>query len=150
MIDPRIRSSAAVLAAAAALLLSGCGSLAGPAASPEPTQSQAQQCGQVMADVQGIAADVGRAAETVGTDPIGALALVGSISDRVGGLQTRISDPELLDRIEEIQAGWDAIVEDAQVSIAGGGAAGIDRVVTGLTELGEQVSALQEFCAGAA
>ncbi|WP_306232817.1 hypothetical protein [Agrococcus beijingensis] len=159
MTDTRIRHAAAGLIVATGLLLTGCGLLPTPSPTPVPDpstsepageQTQAQQCAQVVADVQGIATDVGRVVEMVGSDPFGALALVGSISNRVGDLQVRVTDPELLERIAEIQSGWDAVVADAQGSLTSGDAAGLERVVAGLTELGEQVSALQEFCAGTA
>jgi hypothetical protein len=159
MTDTRIRSTAAGLLIATGLLLSGCSLLPtpSPTAAPAPSssepageQTQAQQCAQVLTDVQGIATDVARVGEMLGSDPFGALALVGGISTRVGELQTSVTDPELLERIGEIQAGWDAVVEDAQGSLTSGDAAGVQRVVAGLTDLGEQVSALQEFCAGTA
>jgi hypothetical protein len=157
MTGSRIRLGAAGLAAAAALLVSGCGLLPAPEPSPVPRTpatvepapgDQAQQCAQVLAEVSAIATDVGRVAEMLGTDPLGALALVGSISSRVGDLETRVTDPALLERIGEIQAGWDALVADAQESLASGDPAGIERAGTALAELGDRVVALQELCAG--
>ncbi|ERG63066.1 hypothetical protein L332_01155 [Agrococcus pavilionensis RW1] len=155
MTASRIRLGAAGLAAAAALLVTGCGILPSPAPVPttpatvEPAPGdQAQQCAQVLAEVSAIATDVGRVGEMLATDPFGALALVGSISTRVGDLETRVTDPALLERIGEIQAGWDALVADAQESLASGDAAGIERARTALVELGDRVVALQEFCAG--
>ncbi|MCR8672019.1 hypothetical protein, partial [Agrococcus sp. HG114] len=140
------------------LLLSGCGVLPAPSQSPVPTTAataeahgdQAQQCARVIAEVEAIAADVSRVGESVAADPIGALALLGSVSSRVGDLQTRVTDPELLDRIGEIQAGWDAIVDDAQRSLASGDAAALERIGGALADLGQRVSELQEFCAGTA
>lgn len=157
MTGPRIRHGAAGLAAAVALLVTGCGLVPAPGPSPVPTTAatasaapgdQAQQCAQVLAEVTAIATDVGRVGELLATDPLGALALVGSISSRVGDLEGRVSDPALLERIGEIQAGWDALVGDAQESLASGDATGIERVGTALSELGQRVVALQEFCAG--
>ncbi|WP_026373807.1 hypothetical protein [Agrococcus lahaulensis] len=157
MTGPRIRHGAAGLAAAVALLVTGCGLVPTPeqtpvrttpaTASPAPGD-QAQQCAQVLAEVTAIATDVGRVGELLATDPFGALALVGSISTRVGDLETSVTDPALLERIGEIQAGWDALVADAQESLASGDAAGIERAGTALAELGDRVVALQEFCAG--
>lgn len=158
-VGTRLRAAAAVLAAG--LLLSGCGLLPSPAPSPVPTaqpapsgasgepQSQAQQCEQLMTEVRGIAADVARLSEVVTTNPLGALPLLGDITGRIGDLQTRVTDPELLQRIEEIQAGWDALVADAEQSFSAGDPSGIERAMTALTRLGEQVTALQEFCVGA-
>lgn len=157
MTASRIRLGAAGLAAAAALLVTGCGILPSPSPAPVPTTpatvepapgDQAQQCAQVLAEVTAIATDVARVGELLATDPFGALALVGSISTRVGDLETRVTDPALLERIGEIQAGWDALVADAQESLASGDAAGIERAGTALTALGDRVVALQEFCAG--
>lgn len=157
MAASRIRLGAAGLAAAAALLVTGCGILPSPWPTPVPTTpatvepapgDQAQQCAQVLAEVTAIATDVGRVGELLATDPFGALALVGSISTRVGDLETRVTDPALLERIGEIQAGWDALVADAQESLASGDAAGIERAGTALAELGDRVVALQEFCTG--
>lgn len=159
MTGSRIRLGAAGLAAAAALLVTGCGILPSPSPAPAPVPTtpatvepapgdQAQQCAQVLAEVTAIATDVARVGELLATDPFGALALVGSISSRVGDLETRVTDPALLERIGEIQAGWDALVADAQESLASGDAAGIERAGTALTELGDRVVALQEFCAG--
>lgn len=156
MIDTRIRTAAAALVLAAGLVVSGCASAPTPsptatadAATPtaEP-QTQAQQCAQLMTDVQGIAADVPRVGELLGTDPFGALALVGDISNRVGDLHLRVTDPELVERIEQIQADWDAIVQDAQESLGSGDVTAIERVSASLTELGQQVSDLQQLCTG--
>ncbi|GEK81632.1 hypothetical protein [Agrococcus baldri] len=154
-----IRTSTAALVVAAGLLLTGCGLLPTPTPSTTPTASepapapsasdegtaQAEQCAQLMTDVQAIGADVARVAEMLGTDPLGALGLVQGITERVGELQTRVTDPALLERIEEIQAGWNALVDDAT-----SGPAGIERAVSGFPALAEQVTALQEFCAGTA
>ncbi|ROR66738.1 hypothetical protein [Agrococcus jenensis] len=158
MIDTRIRTAAAALVLAAGLVVSGCASAPTPsptatatadAATPTPEpQTQAQQCAQLMTDVQGIAADVPRVGELLGTDPFGALALVGDISNRVGDLHLRVTDPELVQRIEQIQAGWDAIVQDAQESLGSGDVTAIERVSASLTELGQQVSDLQQLCTG--
>lgn len=154
-----IRAAGAVLVVAAGLLVSGCGLLPSPSLPPVPSATtpptgetgQAEQCAQLLTDVQGIAADVARVGEMFGNaDFLGAAALIGSISGRVADLQTRVTDPALLERIDEIQTGWDALVEDVQGSINSLDAAGIDRAVAGLTQLGEQVTALQEFCAGTA
>lgn len=157
MTGPRIRHGAAGLAAAAVLLVTGCGLLPAPDPAPVPTTpatvepapgDQAQQCAQVLAEVTAIATDVGRVGEMLASDPFGALALVGSISTRVGDLETRVTDPALLERIGAIQAGWDALVADAQDALASGDATGIERAGTALAELGDEVVALQEFCAG--
>lgn len=158
-----LRAAGVALVLSAGLLVSGCGLLPTPAPGPTSTTdpapppsgsaeggSQAEQCAQLMTDVQGIAADVARLGEMVASDPIGAFGLLGQITERVGDLQTRITDPELLERIEEIQSGWNAIIEDAQASVGSGDTAGIERAMAALTELGEQVAALQEFCAGTA
>lgn len=157
MIDTRIRTAAAALVIAAGLVVSGCSSAPTPTPTPTPEaatptaepQTQAQQCAQLMTDVQGIAADVPRVGELLGTDVFGALALVGDISNRVGALHVRVTDPELLERIERIQAGWDAIVQDAQDSLGSGDVTAIERVGSALTELGQQVSELQQLCAAA-
>lgn len=148
---------------AAGLLVSGCGLLPTPSPTPSATAepapspsgpagegSQAEQCAQVTTDVQGIATDVGRLGELITTDLLGAVGLLGQITERVGNLQTRITDPALLERIGEIQSGWNAIYEDAQSAIASGDTSGIERAMTSLTALGEQVASLQEFCAGTA
>lgn len=151
MIDIRIRTAAAALVVAAGLVVSGCASTPPPTpttASSTPEQSQADQCAQLMTDVQGIAADVPRVGEMLGTDPFGALALVADISGRVGDLDLQVTDPELLRRIDDIQAGWDAIVQDAQDSLGSGDLGAIERVGAALTDLGQQVSDLQQLCAG--
>ncbi|SDS55949.1 hypothetical protein [Agrococcus carbonis] len=161
---PRLRAVTAAVAMAAALLLSGCGmlpspSLPTPSATAQPAPegeqsgeqegSQPEQCRRVIADLEGIAADASRIATTAGTDPIGALALVRGMSDRIGGLEARVTDPELLDRIERIQTGWDAVFADAGAATSGDPEA-LQRATDGLTQLGEQVTALQELCAGTA
>lgn len=154
MIDHRIRTAAAAIVVAAGLVASGCASTPPPVPtveSPTPTseeRSQAEQCAQLVSDVQGIAGDVPRVAEMLGTDPLGALALVGGISNRVGQLHVRITDPELLQRIERIQADWDAVVQDATDSLGSGDVTAIERIGTSLTGLGEQVSDLQQLCVG--
>ena len=154
MIDTRIRTAAAALALAAGLVVSGCASpppQVPTVESPTPTaeeRSQAEQCAQLMTDVQGIAGDVPRVAEMLGTDPFGALALVGDISNRVGDLDLQITDPELLQRIDQLQADWDAIVQDATDSLGSGDVTAIERISTSLSELGQQVSDLQQLCVG--
>lgn len=156
---PRLRAAGAALVVAAALVVSGCGLLPSPSLPPVPTATaqppqptgvdgQSEQCAQLLTAVQAIAVDVARVGELLGTDPFGAIALVTNISGRISDLQTSVTDPALLERIDEIQTGWDAVLEDAQGSITSGDTGGIDRVVTGLTQLGEQVAALQEYCAG--
>jgi hypothetical protein len=149
---------------AAALLLSGCGLLPSPTLptpsataqpspegeqSGEPDGSQPEQCRRVIADLEAIAADAGSIATTAATDPVGALGLLRSMSDRIGGLEARVTDPELIERIERIQSGWDAVFADAG-SAASGDPDALQRVTSGVTELGEQVTALQELCAGTA
>ncbi len=154
MIDHRIRSAAAALVVAAGLVVTGCASTPPPVPtleSPTPTaeeRSQAEQCAQLVSDVQGIAGDVPRVAEMLGTDPFGALALVGDISNRVGQLHVRITDPELLQRIAQIQADWDAIVQDATDSLGSGDLTAIERIGSSLSELGQRVSELQQLCVG--
>ncbi len=154
MIDHRIRSAAAALVVAAGLVVTGCASTPPPVPtleSPTPTaeeRSQAEQCAQLVSDVQGIAGDVPRVAEMLGTDPFGALALVGDISNRVGQLHVRITDPELLQRIAQIQADWDAIVQDATDSLGSGDLTAIERIGASLSELGQRVSELQQLCVG--
>ncbi len=161
MIDTRIRTAAAALVVAAGLLVSGCASTpptptAGPTTpasdpasdpAPEP-RTQAQQCAQLLTDVQGIAVDVPRVGELLGTDPFGALALVADLSGRVADLDVQVTDPELLRRIDEIQVGWDAIVQDAQDSIGAGDLGALERITASVTELGQRVSELQQLCAG--
>ncbi|WP_405217499.1 hypothetical protein [Agrococcus sp. Ld7] len=154
------RAAAIALALTAGLLVSGCGFLPSPSLPPVPSPSaqpapsggddQSAQCEQLLADVQGIAVDVARVGELLASDPLGAVALIANVSGRIGDLQTSVTDPALLERIEEIQTGWDALVEDARGSVASGDTGGIDRAVTGLTQLGEQVTALQEYCTGTA
>lgn len=152
----RIRTAAVAILLAAGLLVTGCTnppmppmpSIPPSQSQPADPQSQSQQCQQLMTDVQGIATGLGRVGQMLGTDPIGAFALVGEVSSRVGDLQTRVTDPALLQRIEEIQASWNAVVADAEASLTSGDPGGIERATTGLTQLGEQVSALQEFCTG--
>lgn len=152
----RIRTAAAALVVAAALVASGCSSPPPtPTAEPSPTaetqppaQSQAQQCAQLLTDVQGIAADVPRVGEMLGTDPFGAVALLADISGRVADLDLQVTDPELLRRIDEIQSGWDAIVQDAQESLGTGDLGAIERIGTALSDLGQRVSELQQLCAG--
>ncbi|MGC5075611.1 hypothetical protein [Agrococcus sp. DT81.2] len=154
MIEHRIRSAAAALVVAAGLVVTGCASTPPPVPtleSPTPTaeeRSQAEQCAQLVSDVQGIAGDVPRVAEMLGTDPFGALALVGDISNRVGQLHVRITDPELLQRIAQIQADWDAIVQDATDSLGSGDLTAIERIGASLSELGQRVSELQQLCVG--
>ena len=46
------------------------------------------------------------------------------------------------------QADWDAIVQDAQESLGSGDVTAIERVSASLTELGQQVSDLQQLCTG--
>lgn len=147
----------------AGLFAAGCGLVPSPSPSLPPVPSattqptppsgdtpQAEQCAQLMTDVQGIAVDVARVAELVGTDLFGAFALLGGITERIGDLQTRVTDPALLERIGEIQAGWDALVADAGESIQAGDTAAFERIGASLTELTDQVTSLQEFCAGTA
>lgn len=154
MIDTRIRTAAAALVLAAGLVVSGCASPPPPVPSvesPTPTaeeRSQAEQCAQLVTDVQGIAGDVPRVVEMLGTDPFGAIALVGDISNRVGQLHVRITDPELLQRIERIQADWDAVVQDATDALGSGDVTAIERISAAMSELGQQVSDLQQLCAG--
>lgn len=154
MTGNRIRTAAAALVVAAGLVASGCASTPPPVPtveSPTPTaeaRSQAQQCAQLVTDVQGIAGDVPRVGEMLGTDPIGALALVGDISNRVVALDLQVTDPELLQRIDEIQAGWDAIVQDATDSLGSGDVTAIERIGASLSALGQQVSDLQQLCVG--
>jgi hypothetical protein len=157
MTATRIRTAAAALVVAAGLLASGCASTP-PTPTAEPTtpvsepaaepRTQAQQCAQLLTDVQGIAVDVPRVGELLGTDPFGALALVADISGRVADLDLQVTDPELLQRIDEIQAGWDAIVQDAQDSLGAGDLTAIERVGAALADLGQQVTDLQQLCAG--
>lgn len=157
----RLRPAGLALALAAGLLVSGCGLLPSPSLPPVPTPTaqptvpagggeQSEQCAQLMTEVQGIAVDVARVPELLGTDFLQAGLLVADISSRVNGLEARVTDPALLERIAEIQAGWDAVAQDAQRSFESGDVGGIDRAVTGLTQLSDQVAALQEFCAGTA
>lgn len=147
----------------AGLLASGCGLLPTPSSSlpPVPTATeqptpsagdggQAAQCAQLMVEVTSIGTDLARVGELLAGDPIQAAMLLTGITGRIGDLQTRVTDPALLERIGEIQAGWDALVEDARGSITTGDTAGIDRTITAMTALGDQVVALQEFCAGTA
>lgn len=159
MTDTRLRTAAAGLVLAAGLLVSGCGLLPSPAPSSsaaEPSGSatgepgtQAEQCAQVLAQVQSIGDDIGRLGEMVTNDPFGALGLLRSISERVGSLQAQVTDPELLERIGEIQAGWDALVADAQESLGAGDASGLQRAADQVAQLGQQVTELQQFCTGA-
>ncbi|SFS17861.1 hypothetical protein SAMN04487783_2433 [Agrococcus baldri] len=155
------RTGAAAAVLVAGLLVSGCGLLPSPSMPPVPTAepapsgsaepgTQAQQCAQLVAEVSSIATDLGQIGSRLGTDPLGALALLGGITERIGDLETRVTDPALLGRIGEIQAGWDALVADATESISAGDTSAFERIGSGLTELGEQVTALQEFCAGTA
>lgn len=155
------RMTAIALALTAGLLVSGCGLLPSPSlppvpsptAQPAPTGSaddQSAQCEQLLADVRGIAVDVARVGELLADDPFGAVALIANVSDRIGDLQTSVTDPALLERIDEIQSGWDALVEDAGRSVRAGDTGGIDRAVAALTQLGEQVTALQDSCTGTA
>ena len=81
-------------------------------------------------------------------DPFGALGLLTSISERVGSLQAQVTDPELLERIGEIQTGWDALVADAQESLGAGDASGLQRAADQVAQLGQQVTELQQFCTG--
>lgn len=158
MTDTRLRTAAAGLALALGLTLSGCGLLPQPAPAPTasdaaPAESgapgtQAEQCARVLAQVQAIGDDVGRLGEMVTTDPLGALGLLSSISERVGGLQAQVTDPALLERIGEIQSGWDALVADAQESLGSGDAGGLQRAADQVAALGQQISDLQQFCAG--
>lgn len=166
-----IRTASAVIALALGLAVSGCGlmpspslppvpSAAAPTAAPAPTApgdapqpsgsaAQAEQCAQLVTDMQGIAVDVALLGERFGSgDLLGGAVLLGSISTRVGDLQARVTDPALIERIEAIQAGWTALVADAEGSLQAGDTSGIDRAIAGIGELGEQVTALQEFCAG--
>lgn len=155
-----VRSSSVAVVLSAGLLVSGCGPLPAPSPSTPPSPSasaaegaqgsQAEQCARLVAQISSIGTDLGRVGEMLGGDPFGALALLGEISGRVGELQTRVSDPELLERIGEIQAGWNAIMEDAQSAIASGDAGGVERAMTAMTELGRQVAELEQFCAGSA
>lgn len=159
MTDTRLRTAAAGLVLAAGLLVSGCGLIPSPAPSTsaaEPSGSatgepgtQAEQCAQVLAQVQSIGDDIGRLGEMVANDPFGALGLLTSISERVGSLQAQVTDPELLERIGEIQAGWDALVADAQESLGAGDASGLQRAADQVAQLGQQVTELQQFCTGA-
>lgn len=150
MVDTRIRTAAAALVIAAGLVVSGCTSTppTPTSASPTPEQSQAEQCARLTTDVQSIAADVPRVGEMLGTDPLGALALVGDISSRVGALDLQVTDPELVQRIDGIQAGWDAIVQDAQDSLGAGDLGAFERIGAAATALGQQVSDLQQLCVG--
>lgn len=158
----RLRPAGLALALAAGLMVSGCGLLPSPTLPPVPTATvqptvpagggaQSEQCAQLMAEVQGIAVDVARLPELVGSGNLfAAVPLLTEITTRVGDLEARVTDPALLERIEEIQSGWNALAEDAQRSLETGDTGGIDRAVAGMTQLGEQVAALQEFCAGTA
>lgn len=155
------RTGAAAAVIAAGLLVSGCGLLPSPSMPPVPTAepapsgsadpgTQAQQCAQLVAEVSSIATDLGQIGSMLGTDPIRAFQLLGGIPERIGDLETRVTDPALLERIGEIQAGWDALFTDAKESFSAGDMAAFERIGSGLTELGEQVTSLQEFCAGTA
>ncbi|WP_413320444.1 hypothetical protein AA0Z99_06125 [Agrococcus sp. 1P02AA] len=167
-----IRTAGAALVLALGLAVSGCGlmpspslppapSATAPTEAPAPTASgeapqpgsdaQAEQCAQLLSDVQRIALDVALLGERFGSgDLLGGAALLGSISSRVGELQGRVTDPALIERIEAIQAGWAALVADAEASLQAGDTSGIDRAITAMGALGEQVTALQQFCAGTA
>ncbi|MGM1030756.1 MAG: hypothetical protein ACQEWM_12935 [Actinomycetota bacterium] len=159
MVATRIRTAAAALVVTVGLVVSGC-SGPPPTPTPDPTtpaptaqapepETQAQQCAQLLTQVQGIAADVPRVGELLGTDPFGALALVADISGRVADLDLQVTDPELLQRIDAIQAGWDAMVQDAQDSVGTGDLGALERIGAALTDLGEQVTELQQLCTGA-
>lgn len=148
---------------AAGLVVSGCGLLSpspvplpsqapttAPDPSSDPAQTQAEQCAQLMAEVTAIGADLARVGELLGSDWLQAFAVLSDVTNRIRDLETRVTDPALLERIGEIQAGWDAMVADATEAAQAGDAAGIERATAALTALGEQVASLQEFCAGTA
>lgn len=160
MIDTRIRTSAVALVAAAALAVSGCSTTTTPAPGPTSTAGQpsqtgqageatSEQCQRLIGDLQAIGDDLARATQQLGSDPFSALGVLASIAGRLGSLEARVTDPELIERIDAIRSNWDALVADAQGAIQSGDAGGVERAGAAVTEIGGQLTELQEFCRGA-
>jgi len=153
LIVMRIRTSVP-LALAAIAMLTACsgGSEPGPSASPSASStadaSTAAQCDQVLADAQQLMADVSELATRFGTDPLGALASVPGIVDRVTSLGDQVSDPELAEHVESITAIATTAVEQAQTAIAQGDTQGaVDALSQAAVDVQPAVDALQAYCA---
>lgn len=151
----RIRTGLPLALVAIAMLTacSGGGQLDPSAsASPSPTATAeattAAQCEQVLSEAEQLMADVSELATRFGSDPLGALAAVPGIVDRVTTLGDQVTDPELAAHVEAITAVATTAVEDAQSAIAQGDTQGaIDALSQAATEVQPAVTALQEYCA---
>ncbi|SDH98122.1 hypothetical protein SAMN04489720_3079 [Agrococcus jejuensis] len=142
------------LALAAIAMLTACsgGGQTDPSASasPSPTAeaSTASQCEQVLSDAEQLMADVSELATRFGSDPLGALASVPGIVDRVTTLGDQVTDPELAAHVDSITSVATTAVEDAQSAIAQGDTQGaIDALSQAATDVQPAVTALQEYCA---
>jgi len=149
----RIRTTVPVALLAIAML-TACAGGGQPdpstSASPSPTTeaSTAAQCDQVLAEAQQLMADVSELATRFGTDPLGALASVPGIVDRVTTLGDQVTDPELAGHVESITSVATTAVEDAQSAIAQGDTQGaVDALSQAAVEVQPAVDALQEYCA---
>lgn len=142
------------LALAAIAMLTACsgGGQPDPSTSASPSPSAAAttsaQCDQVIAEAEQLMADVSELATRFGSDPLGALASVPGIVDRVTTLGDQVTDPELAAHVESITAVATTAVESAQSAIAQGDTQGaIDALSQATTDVQPAVTALQEYCA---
>ncbi|QCR19080.1 hypothetical protein C1N71_06195 [Agrococcus sp. SGAir0287] len=147
----RIRTTVP-LALAAIAMLTACsgGGQPDPSTSPTPTveASTSAQCDQVLADAQQLMADVSELATRFGSDPLGALASVPGIVDRVSTLGDQVTDPELAERVDAVTSVATTAVEDAQSAIAQGDTQGaIDALSQAAVDVQPAVDELQAYCA---
>lgn len=149
----RIRTAALPLALAAIAMLTACaGGQGDPAPSTSPTPSAeastASQCDAVLAEAQQLTTDVSALATRFTTDPLGALAAVPGIVDRVTTLGDQVTDPELAAHVDAITTIATGAIDEAQSAIAQGDTQGaIDALTNAATEVEPAVAALQEYCA---
>ena len=149
----RIRTALPLAVAAIAMLAACAGpGQPDPSASATPSPSAATtttaQCEQVLAEAEQLMADVSELATRFGSDPLGALAAVPGVVDRVTTLGGQVTDPELAGHVDSITAVATTAVEDAQSAIAQGDTQGaVDALSQAATDVQPAVAALQEYCA---
>lgn len=149
----RIRTALPV-AVSALVMLTACsgGGQPDPSASATPSPSTeastSAQCDEVIAEAEQLSADVSELATRFGSDPLGALAAVPGIVDRVTSLGDAVTDPELAARVDAVTSVATTAVEDAQTAISQGDTQGaIDALSTAATDVQPALTALQEYCA---